>query len=113
MSQFLVIFNLKNAKPPRLITMIPQLESLLKGLSKQPIEIAFRSATADIYGYGLVSEMNASQLKAAIESPGRSRFSDKEPVLEGDDRLMILELGKDFHAGEGFTRFGTWLQRHR
>ena len=77
---FLVIFQLNNASHQRLATMIPRLTALLGRLSKEPIEQAFRSATADLFGYSIISNLNAAQIKAAIESPGGGLTSDVEPV---------------------------------
>lgn len=110
--RYLVIFHLRDSSAARLLRLIPRLQEGLGRLSKSPIEQAFRSVTADLFAYGITSTMAPAQLVAAIESPGRQWHSETEPYLLGDDHLMVMEIGRDFSAGPGFTRFGTWLQRH-
>ena len=34
-------------------------------------------------------------------------------VLTGQDQFMVIELGSDFAAQQGFSRAATWLQRHQ
>jgi hypothetical protein len=113
--RYIVVLQLKDASPSRLRNLVPGLLSIFTRLSDgHPAEQVFRSATGDIFGYVISSKLNAPQIRAAIESPGRSDFGAQEDVvLEGGDATFVLEIGKDFAAGPGFTRVGTWLQRHQ
>lgn len=116
--RYLVLLQLGNASPDRLKTVVPGLKSVLERLSTEPIEQAFRSATADIFGYFIRSKRNATQISATIESPAKDPWFMKEgepmigPFLDSGDAILVIEGGSDFCAGRGFTRVGTWLQHH-
>ncbi len=105
-TRYLVILTLGDASPARLTSLVPSLTSLLKNLSTEPIEQAFRAAAADVFGYFLRSKLPAQQLVAQIQSPNRT-----EPFLSNSDSLLVIEIGDDF-AGFGRSRAWTWLQRH-
>jgi len=85
-------------------------------MSTEPIEQAFRSVTADMFGYFIRTKLVARQIAAAIESPGKQAWIyDKTtvpPFLNNQDAILVVEIGEDFLAGRGFTRAGTWLQHH-
>lgn len=111
---FAVILELSDTRPARLATLVPLLKAQLDKLSTEaPTEQIFRSVNADIFGYAIKSKLNAAQIRAAIESPKdwRRPGTSVEPFLFSGDHLLILEIGEDSLAGEGFTRFGTWLLR--
>jgi hypothetical protein len=112
--RYLVVIQLKNASPARLRNVIPELLKVLTKMSGgHPAEQVFRSATGDLFGYLVSSKLNAAQIHAGIESPGDRYMAKAEDViLEGGDATLVVEVGKDFTAGHGFTRVGTWLQRH-
>jgi hypothetical protein len=112
--QFLVVLQLGKADVQRLQSLVPKLKKHLESLSNEPIEQVFRSVSADIFGYAIRSKLAAGQIAASIETPERdsSRELTKPPFLDSRDHVLVLELGEDFQAGPGFTRFGTWLQRH-
>jgi hypothetical protein len=113
MARYLVVIHLKDASPTRLRKVVPELLRVLGRLSDgHAAEQVFRAATGDLFGYIISSKLNAAQIHARIESPGdRHRAKAEDVVLEGGD-AFVLEVGKDFAAGHGFTRVGTWLQRH-
>lgn len=117
-SRFLVVLRLGSTSPQRLTDLIPALQDTLQGLSTEPIEQAFRSATADVFGYFIRAKRYASQIYSAIQSPGLPAH-EREPdttymteFLDNQDHLMVLEIGEDFRAGQGFSRVGAWLQHH-
>ncbi len=113
--RYLVIVSLSNTTPLRLQNLVPQLQDLLRGLSTEPIEQVFRSVNADVFGYLLRSKLVAGQVRAAIETPQRDSSTTApivEPVLEGGDNVLVVEVGKDFSGSQGFSRQQTWLQRH-
>ena len=111
--QYAVIVQLgRNTSPQRLAEMIPRLRDQLSALSEGPPEQLLRSVTADLFGWLIRSKMTAPQIHAAIESPGRYTGPKVDPFLDGSDGLIVLQVGPDFLAGKGFTRVGTWLQRH-
>ncbi len=114
--RYLVIISLSDTAPQRLRSLAPHLQDILARLSTEAIEIAFRSVTADMFGFFVRSTLAADQIIARLESPGREGFyeddSVEEPGLTGADSLFVIEIGEDFKAGRGFTRAGTWLQRH-
>ena len=114
MARYLVVIRLKDASPARLRKVVPDLLRVLARLSDgHPAEQVFRAATGDLFGYIISSKLNAAQIHAGIESPGGShRAKAEDVVLEGGDAAFVLEVGNDFAAGHGFTRVGTWLQRH-
>lgn len=109
--RFLVIVRVANPSPANLAVLVPELQAALGRMSSAPIEQAFRSVGADIFGYFMLSKLNAHQILARIESPG-TLFKHGTPILPGGDAVFVLEVGADFSSGEGFTRAGTWLQRH-
>ncbi len=111
---FAAILELGDARPDRLVTLVPLLKAQLDKLSTEaPVEQIFRSVSADVFAYAIKSKLNSGQIKAAIESPGDRIHPEKsvEPFLFSRDHLLVMEIGVDTTAGEGFTRFGTWLQR--
>lgn len=111
--QLLVVLQLGKTDVQRLQSLVPQLKKHLESLSTEPIEQVFRSAGADIFGYAIRSKLAAGQIAASIETPERdSTKLTKLPFLDSGDHILVIEIGEDFLAGPGFTRFGTWLQRH-
>lgn len=108
----LVVFHLAACTPERLRDVVPRIQAALTKLSEEPIEQAFRSSNADLFGYAIKSKLAAKAIQAALESPGGKYRSDAYPPLDGADNLLVLEIGADYSAGKGFTRLGTWLQRH-
>ena len=117
--RFLIVVSLGSTEPSRLVDLVPSLQKVLQSLSTETPEQAFRSATADIFGYFIRSRLTARQITSAIESPGRvsvqleeAYAQDIHPFLDNKDGVLAIEIGKDFSAGVGFTRVGTWLQHH-
>ncbi len=116
LSRYLVVVQLIDTRPSRLSELVPRLQDQLTQLSKTPIEKVFRSATADLFGYFIKTNMKAVQISAALQSPGPAYGGTLDrrslPFLNGDDTLFILEVGNDFIAGQDFARPMTWLQRN-
>ncbi len=114
--RYLVIVSLSDSTPQRLGVIVPWLQDVLAQISTDTLEMAFHSMTRDIFGYFVKSSGTAGQIKARLESPGKQSFQPsteiEQPMLFGEDSLFIIEIGEDFQAGKGFTRAGTWLQRH-
>lgn len=112
MARFLVVMNLHDTSPRRLEITIPAVKSALENNSDKGIELAFRSAHGDMFGYCIMSEKPAAHILRAI---GTVTYHDgylkNAPVIDGRDSLMIFEIGGDI-AARGFTRLETWLQRH-
>ncbi len=114
--RYLVIVELSDTAIERLQILVPRLQNILARLSTEPPQQAFRSVSADMFGYFIRSTLVAGQISARIESPGKQgpRHGPpiEQPVLLGKDSLFIIEIGEDFSAGRGFTRAGAWLQHH-
>lgn len=115
--RYLIVLNLGEASPQRLIGLVPAYLAALGRLSLVPTEQAFHSATRELCGYFITSRLAPKQIIAALESPARGSIQGgmdmaSTPFLNSKDALMVLELGEAFLAGVGFTRAGTWLQRH-
>jgi hypothetical protein len=104
-TRFLVIVMLGDSSPSRLQTLVPRLQEVLAALSTEPTQQAFRSATADIFGYFLRSTLRAGQLLGRLETP------DPPPFLDNADSLLILEIGEDISA-IGRSNTWRWLQHH-
>lgn len=116
MAKFLVIVSVNPATVERLKGIVPGLKSELERLSDAGIEEAFRSVTADIFGYVIRSKLKAGQIRAAIESPGPTSAQARHegtlmrmPFLSGKDNVIVLELGDDVSAAQGLKRIETWL----
>ena len=113
--RFCIVFHLGNASPERLRIIVPKLKLALDRLSFTSAEQAFRSTNADLFGFLIESKLAPIQIKAAFDSPGSDGPVDPkkppEPLLEGKDALLIMEVGTDCLAAAGFTRVGAWLQR--
>jgi hypothetical protein len=105
-NRYLVILTLGDASRERLAILVPSLTGILKNISTEPIEQAFRAANADVFGYFLRSKLPARQLIAQIQSPSRT-----EPFLSNSDSLLIVQIGQDFGAFGG-SKAWTWLQPH-
>lgn len=105
-TRYHVIVKLSAADPLRLQKLVPALQAALDRISIAPVEQVFRSATADVFGYFIRSNLRAHQILAAIEAPNGG------PFLDGKDAVFVFEVGSQFSAGVGFTRAATWLQRH-
>lgn len=105
MKKFLVTIQLADASPQNLAIVAPRINKELGRLSRAPIELAFRSKSGDLFGYVVASERVAGQILAAVTSPVPL------PILSGDDKAMVVELGNEGAFGPGFTRLGTWCQR--
>ncbi len=86
---------------------------MLERISKTPPELAFRSVNRDLFGFCITTEKRAAEVRSIIEAPNRTYYEiDTFPPLNGEDTIIIVEIGEQFSAGKGFTRLGTWLQRH-
>ena len=111
-TRYLVVLQLGNAQPERLAEVVQGTQSVLEQISTEPVELAFRSATADIFGYLLRTKFHAGQINGRLESPSKYAFRGQQPFLDNKDAVLVVEVGEDFRAGVGFTRVGTWLQHH-
>lgn len=111
--RYLVIVQLGQATVSHVSNLVPSLQAELGAMSKEPVELAFRSATADLFGFFVDTDLAPQQIRARIESPGGvSSLTSKMPILEGNDALLIIQLGAEADSTKGFTRALTWLQRH-
>lgn len=116
--RYLVVLRLGDTAAERLTILVPSLKAVLESLAVGPIEQAFRSVSADVFGYFVRSKLNSAQIHAAIQSPGpeswerHSRKPDIGPFLDNKDALLIVELGEDWLVGIGFTKVGPWLRHH-
>lgn len=113
--QFLIVIQLGNTEVSRLQSLVPRLQEHLARISTEPVEQAFRSVTADLFGYVIRSRMVAGQIAASIETPQKddSLFAPTvSPLLDGRDNLFVVELGEDTETRRGFNRLGAWLQHH-
>ena len=115
-TRYLAIFSLNPATPKRLAADLPNLKSALEKLSVAPIELAFRSLGGEYFAYGIRAKMHPGAVQKALESPAgdywKARDLRVEPFLTNQDGVLVLELGDSFGAGNGFSRFATWIQRH-
>lgn len=111
--RYLLIFQLADSTPQRLQIAIPRIQGAIKRLSAAGTEQLFRSAAGDVFGYLIRAraDMNASQIGAALESPGPTFGTTIEPILDGRDRVTVIEIGADY-AGRGIGRAASWLQHH-
>jgi len=113
--QFLIIVQLGNTEPARLQEVVPEVKLILEKLSSEPLEIAFRAISADIFGFLVRTTRAARQLEAALLRPSNfPRASGFEPPsgLDNKDHVFVLELGPDCSSSQGFSRALTWIQRH-
>lgn len=115
--QYLIVIQLLKVTPERLADTVPKIQETLQSMSTEPVEFAFKSATADLFGFGLRSKRNPHQILTMLESPSEGRpytaeYKVKDPFIRKGDHIMILEIGEDINCGEGFTRFENWLQHH-
>jgi hypothetical protein len=115
MARFLVVIGLHNYTLPRVQKAVPEIKGLLEKLSKEAPELAFRAVDNSVFAFCIISDKTASHLQAIIEAPNRAASYEIKtlPVLEGDDTLLVLEIGEQAAAGKGFSRFVTWLQHHK
>ncbi len=104
--RYQVIVKLDSSDLKRVSNLVPRLNSELSRIAQGPIELVFRSATADLFGYFVCSTLSASKILATMQTPAR------DPFLDGKDSLFVFEVGDDFSAAAGFSRSATWLQRH-
>jgi hypothetical protein len=115
-TRYLVVFELNPASPHRLGRDLPNLRAALEKLSTTPIEIAFRSTGGETFAFGIRAKMHPGAVQKALESPAgdywKARDLHVEPFLTNADGVLVLEVGDQFGAGNGFSRFATWIQRH-
>lgn len=97
--QYLVVIQLINTTPERLLKraadIMPKIKETLRSISTEPIESAFHSVTADLFGFGLRSERDPYQIRALLESPSEHVkygviFKFKEPYLKRGDHIMVF-----------------------
>lgn len=113
--QFLVVVQLGNTSPERLQEVVPEVRLVLERLSSEPLEMAFRAVSADIFGFLVRATKVARQIEAALLRPsGIPRGGGFEPPsgLDNKDHVFVLELGPDCASSQGFSRALTWMQRH-
>ena len=117
-NRFLVILRMGSATQERLGEVVRPFQEMLQWMSTEPIEQTFRSVTADIFGYVLRSRLPVGVIRANLESPGKKSWQHgpeppvQYPFLNNEDDLLILEIGEEFSASQGFSRVGIWLQLH-
>jgi hypothetical protein len=88
-TRYLVILTLAGSSRNRLITLVPNLQNVLKGLSAEPIEQAFRSTTADTFGYfhPLNTSCSATCLSDPIaRSHGTVSYQFRQPAYRSARR---------------------------
>lgn len=107
--RFLVILSLFDTAPTRIQNVVPVLKRILERLSPDGYEQAFRSITADAFGYLIKTHLSVSQIRATIESPDDNVGW---PFLNNKDGLFVIEIGSEFSGNSVFTRAAMWLQRH-
>ena len=105
-NRFLVIISLGSTEPSRIAGLVPPLQTVLRSVSTETPEQAFRSVVADFFGYFIRSRLVARQIEAAIRSPGKEswqrdddRIPDVGPFLDNNDGILVVEIGEDFLAG--------------
>lgn len=111
-SNFLVLLKLGSFDTARLQELVPNLETQLSRISPNDRLLAIRSINADLFGYLIRTEKHPQQIRAELESPG-SWLKGGKPFLTGKDDLLIISLGGEFTASDGFMRALTWLQRNQ
>lgn len=104
--RYLAVFSLGDACRDRLAAIMPSIQRILTAAADGKIELAFRSARGDEFGFYLRSRLHPQQIMARLQSPAR-----EAPFLDNNDSLLVLEIGKDFSAF-GRSRAWTWLQRN-
>lgn len=109
--RYLIIFQLGKSNRERLRTLAPHLQNVLRSLTNQSAEPAFRSITADIFGYMIESSVDARTISNRIESPDSGSPSGVGPPLESDDHVLIVEVGEDSRVGKGFRTVAAWLEQ--
>lgn len=109
--RYIVLFQMYNADAQRLGRIVPRIVEMLQRISSTGTEQFFRSVHGDVFAYFVRSTMNAAQVAAAIESPGPAYGTRVLPILDGNDKVTVIEIGPDF-SGRGIGRAAVWLQRH-
>lgn len=115
-SRFLIIFSIVPATRERLAEIMPRIKEVLGQLSDAN-ELVFRSPAGDSFGYVLRSGGAARDIVSTFQGPGRQRVTtdlgrSDMPFLTNADGILVVQIATDFYATQGFTRVGTWLQRH-
>ena len=56
--------------------------------------------------------MSYQKAKECVEEIFGSKGKWVTPFMEGDDKLIVLEIGDECHANQGFSRALAWVQHH-
>jgi len=113
--RYLIIFSLNPATPQRLKEFVPEAQNLLHRLSAGSMELAFRSTNADTFGWVIQCARNAKAICNLLQNPTDVPHGAQPlgtPFLTNADDLLVLEIGTDLTATQGFSRVHTWFQRH-
>ena len=106
--RMLVLLKLGDSTPQRLTKIVPTIMEVLQRSSLDRVEQAFRSTTADLLGYLILSRLAPHKIRGALESPPKPEW----PILNNKDSILVLEVGERFSGNAEFTRATTWLQHH-
>ena len=92
----------KGAGIGRIRGVVPALVDLVKQWSKDEMEQLSRSNDGQLFSYLFKSAKPLAMMRAEFENSSATINADS---------VIIFEINEDF-ANVGFTRIGTWLQRH-
>ena len=90
-------------------------EVLLRNISALTASWAFRSRLGETVGYILVSILDAELIKVMLEEPNSWPAFRKNPniaksyLLNGEDSILIVEIGKDYAGSKNFPEALTML----
>jgi hypothetical protein len=98
-----VVIGLANDSPlQRIAADVPSIIDTLRRASTGEFEALMRSSDGILSGFLMKTDKTCTFL--------RQRFEECKGSKSGDS-FIAFEVGQDF-SSLGFTRAGTWLQRH-
>ena len=92
----------KGSDMARVAESVPWIVSLIDRWSKKEMEQLCRSNDGQLFGFVFKTTKPVEMLRSEFETCGGTN---------NQDSIIIFEVGTDL-ASVGFTRAGTWLQRH-
>ena len=87
----------------RISAIAPAIVKMIERWSKGEMEQLSRSNDGQTFGYLFRSTKPLGMMQAEFAATA---------ATHNKDAIIIFAAGKDVVASEGFTRAGTWLQRH-
>jgi len=100
----LLIIKLVNDKTTdRVVQGFPAIKKVIDRFSLGEPLLAFRSNDFFLSGFYMNTGKPFKVIIAELE---------KCPSTLNGDSFMIVEIGQDFLAAQGFTQAGNWLQHH-